>query len=210
MPDPIFMTNADSLLSKPFSLQEITVPTNHLFRRDAVFDSLPHEAPFTDEGLRYASPPVEWETLRQDGINIFSPTSSFTFALTQTGNNINTVFPQAALIASQQLVAPAALVAVSLTYAIRNVTNSGPIALYVTINNATPIIGVAGNSDILVGCITPPGAAEQTWSDLRSNSFSLDVAPLIQANQSVSLYCSCANQVTDVIWGMVTFKYVTL
>jgi hypothetical protein len=204
------MTNADILLSKPFTPRQVTTGTNGLFQRDGTFDTLPHDDPFTQAGLRYAAPPVEWETQRADGISIFSPTSSFTFAVAQSGNNIATVFPQAALIASQMLTAPAALVAVSLSYAVRNVTNTGAIALFVTIGNAVPVIGVGGQSDILVGAITPPGAAEQTWSDVRSNSFSLDVAPLIQANQSVGLYCSCANQATDLVWGVVTFKYVTL
>lgn len=204
------MTNADHLLSKPFDPKAITLDTNRLFNRDSVFDTLPHEDPFSQAGLRYASPAVEWEQQKENGLLVFSPTASFTFAVAQSGNNIGTAFPQAALIASQQLTAPAALIAVSLSYGIRNVTNTGPIGLYVTIGNAIPVVSIAGQSDTLVGALTPTGAAEQTWSDIRSNSFSLDVAPLIQANQSVGLYCSCANQATDLVWAMVTFKYVTL
>ena len=203
------MTNADSLVSRPFNPSEIVVDSNRLFERDSSFDTLPHDNPFVTDGLRYAAPAVEWDVDRQGRLDIYSPTSSFTFAVQTTGNLINTLFPQAALIASQQLTVPCALLAVSLSYAIRNTTFAGAIGMYVLIDNR-PIISVAGNSDMLVGTITPTTGASSNWSDVRSNSYSLDVAPLIQANQSVSLYASCANQVTDIVWGIVTFKYVVL
>ena len=204
------MTNVDHLLSKPFDERLVVQRSNRLFNRDSTFDTLPHESPFLENvGLRYASPPVDWSIVEGRGAGVYSPTTSFTFALTQTGSNIATLFPQAALIASQQMVTPVALVAVSLSYAIRNVTNTSAIALAVLISS-NPVINLTGSANALVTAITPPGAAEQTWSDVRSNSFSLDVAPLVNANESVSLYCSCANQATDVVWASVTFKYVTL
>ena len=203
------MTNADSLVSRPFNPASVVVDSNRLFKRDSSFDTLPHDNPFVTDGLRYAAPAVDWEVDRQGRLDIYSPTSSFTFSVASNGALINTAFPQAALIGSQQLTVPAALLAVSLSYGIQNTTFTGPIGLYVLIDDR-PVISVAGSADVIVGAITPRGFASSIWSDVRSNSYSLDVAPLIQANQSVSLYASCANQVTDLIWGVITFKYVIL
>lgn len=203
------MTNADDLLSQPWDTALVAKRSNLLFERGSSIGTLPHKTPYEQSPLRYASPPVDWELQRGGDIQIFSPTSSFTFAVAQTGNNIATVFPQAALIASQQLAQAAALVAISLSYAVRNASLGGAIGLFAVIDNR-PIIGVGGNADVLVAAITPPGAAEQTWSDVRNNSFSLDVAPMINAGQSVSLYCSCANSALDFVWGVVTFKYVSM
>jgi hypothetical protein len=140
---------------------------------------------------------------------MFSPTTSFTFSVAQTGDNIATNFPQAALIASQQMVQPCAILGLSLSYAITNATFLSPIGLYVLIDNR-PIVSIAANSSFLLGTITPAGAAAMNWSDIRNNSFSLDVAPMVNVGESVSLYCSCANDVTNLVWGMVTIKYVVM
>jgi len=199
----------DTLFDQQVDTANVARRSGNLFNRDSTFDTLPHPAPFDQSGLRYASPPVEWDQQRVDGVNVFSPTSSFSFAVGKAGSTINKAFPQAARIASQQLVVASALLSASLSYAITNATFSGPIGLYVLIDNR-PIISVSGNSDLLIAAITPQGAAASAWSDVRSVSFSLDVAPLIQANQSVSLYASCANQAADFVWGVVTFKYVVL
>lgn len=203
------MQSADDLLSRNFEVSQVAGRSNGLFRRDSTFDTLPHSNPFITSGLRYAAPPVEWDADRAGHLDIFSPTSSFTFAVDQSGDNINTLFPQAALIASQQITQASVLLAVSLSFAVRNQTGTGAIGLFVLIDNRA-VIGLGGNSDILVGAIIPSAAAAQQWSDQRNNSFSLDVAPMIKANQSVSLYACCANQATDLVWGMVTFKYVVI
>ena len=196
-------------MSKPFNLEDVGVDSNRLFERDQIIGTLAHEAPFTEQPLRYAVPPVEWESMVEQGIDIYSPTTSFTFAVSTNGSLVNAAFPLANRIAAQAFAIPAAIVAVSISYAVRNVTNAGPIAIFAAVDDR-PQISAAGSASILVSAITPPGAAEQTWSDVRSNSFALDVAPLVNAGQSISLYASCANQVTDLIWVAATIKYVTL
>lgn len=203
------MTNVDEIQIKRYTAADVAKRSNALFSRDLTFDTLPHTSPFVTEGLRYAAPPVEWDADRQGGVSIFSPTSSFTFSIASDGSLINAAFPVANLIGSQQITVPSALLAVSLSYATLNVSLAGPIGLYVAIDDR-PSIGVGGNADILVAAITPNGASEQRFSDIRSNSFSLDVAPLIRANQSISLYASCANNVLDKVWGIVSFKYVVM
>jgi hypothetical protein len=204
-----YMTNADSLMSRPFNIVNVGVDSNRLFERDQTYDTLAHEPPFTEQPFRYAAPPVEWETVAADGVSIYSPTTSFTFAVATNGSLINAPFPLASRIAAQGFAVPVAIVGVTLTYAIRNATNTGMIGVYVAIDDR-PQISAASSASILVQTLTPPGTAEQTWSDVRNNSFSLDVAPLVNAGQSVSIYASCANQATDLIWASATIKYVVL
>lgn len=203
------MTNADNLLSEPFNPGSVVLGSNQLFRRDSTFDTLPHQNPFITSGLRYASPPVEFDLEQYGGINIFSPTNPFTFSVGTNGTLVATAFPQAARIASQTFVNPSALLSLSLSYAITQGSNTGPIALFVLIDSK-PIVGVGGNADVLLGTIVPTGTAATDWSDTRSNSFSIDVAPILKAGESISLYCSCANNAVDLVWGIVSLKYVTL
>jgi len=196
------------------SLLPILQKSNRLFSVDPDISYISAPSPFHQNDLHYAAEPVNDSGSDQTQAGITYPTSIVQFGVTTSGATINTLFPLAAVIASQKFTQPVAVLGITVTYAMRNGDGTQAMGLYVAINDVPAIIGVNNNSDIVTSAIVPSGnlasSGKESWNGEASVSFSLDVAPVIQSGQSVVLYASSGNFATNLIWALVNVKYAFL